>query len=153
MAQEFNTLLDEFAKYGSNWCANAKKVTPHLELKRVVDIYATGAQKAISSTSAMLRSRYDAMPDDLKQELDQTIASSGAIEMLQAANSFIGPNSGETKEAVSEAGKLFHKVKTIIKEVFSIEAGGTLDKALGWIDMFLDNIDGILKLAPLLLGA
>lgn len=152
MANEFNTLLNEFAKYGNNWCANAKKVTPQLELKRVVDIYATGAQKAISATADTLRSRYDAMPDELKQDLDNTIASSGGIEALQAANAFIGPHSGDTREAVSEAGNLFHKVKTIIKEAFDVEKGGTIDKAMGWIDMFLDNIDSILKLAAVVGG-
>lgn len=150
MAQEFKALLDEFAKFGGNWCANAKKVTPHLELKRVIDIYATGALKAIATTTDTLKAQYDAMPGDLQQDLDQSIGASGAIEMLQKANEFIGPGSGDTKQAVSETGKLFHKIKQLIKDYIGVEPGGKLDKVLGWIDLLLDNIDGILKLAALL---
>lgn len=149
MANEFNTMLDQFAQFTGNYCANARKVVSHLELKRMVDVYQAGATKSVASLTENMKAMYTDLPDNDKAVLDGNVANSGGIEMLQSANQFIGPNSADSATAVKESGKLFHKIKQIITDYVGIDPNGWTKKLLDQIDTWLGNIDAIVGLFAL----
>lgn len=145
MAGEFKTLVTKFSELGTNYCANAKKVTSDLEARKILDIYQVGLSGAMAGVGDMLNSRYERLTEDTKKEVDDFIKMSGALPMLDLATKTIGPNSLGTVVAVNAAAELFPKIKDIIRSVIDIEAGGWLDKGLNWIDRIVENIPKLLN--------
>ena len=145
MADEFKNLVGKFSELGSNYCANAKKVTSDLEARKILDIYEAGLSGAMSGVSEMLNSQYDDLGDDSKADVDKFVEASGVLPMINLANQTIGPNSLGTVAAVGAAAELFPKIKSIIRNLIDIEEGSWTDKGLNWIDKIVDNIPKLLN--------
>ena len=146
MANEFKTIITKFSELGTNYCANAKKVTSDLEARKILNIYEAGLSGAMAGVGEMLNSQYDGLAEDTQKEVDKFVEASGALAMLDLANQTIGPNSLGTVAAVGAAAELFPKIKDIIRKLIDIEKGSWADKGLDWIDTIVENIPKLLNL-------
>jgi hypothetical protein len=145
MADEFKSMIKGFSSLGTNYCANARKVTSDLEARKILDIYETGLSGAMNGIGQMLTAQYDGLPEATRKEVDNFITVTGALPMLDLANKTIGPGSLQTAVAVGAAVELFPKIKQLIRSAINIEPGGWVDKGLNWIDTIVENIPKLLQ--------
>jgi hypothetical protein len=145
MPGEFNSMLDELVRFADNYGENAKKIVVTPDQARLVSIYQQALVHSCSALRDALRQGYETVGEDEQRQADQYCIMTGGLTLLEAANQFIGPNSTDEPSILSEAGEIFHKIKTIASDIpwvlkLAIPFVGGIAALLKTIDLFADNI-------------
>jgi hypothetical protein len=141
MADEYLQMSTDFAKLGSNYCANFKKIVPNTEERRLVSIYEAGINGATSGYVEIANNHYQSLSDDEKQFINNQVRLSGVLPMLAAANERIGPDSIFDSFVLFKLAKLFPKIKAIIRDI-THGSMSPLSLVFRSIDMLIENLVG-----------